>query len=463
MKKITIAYFAIGSALKFDRKKLLRSDGSTEYYNTIHLLVRNANVEKIVLLSKSDWMRISQAERDAFDPKGKIYDPFTDMPELKKRKQLKDQPPEIQREYYVNFFEEFTKKNIHIDFGIGFISQGWTTASLGGYFNNLKPPHAKVKSLTMAVYYAAEIIYYLNMTGLKWWLLSTDPRYIKPSMRHRDICNLPQTILGQQDFDIKWYHVKNMDHPDTASVENGDYFIEVKKSEYSGIEKMNLMNSGILDIDTQEKPHQFTIVSLQVTAPSEVKDSRFDILKEYILDRDVDKTARIFGKWSDYFKNGYPQFKGYIATEDLDRTFAETRYTLVLPTDAGWVTSKYAEMLQLGVVPFLHPNYDKQYHIVPKDHPIRIKNADDFYAKMEYYDAHPDERIALVKKLQKDLISDAYSGKFMIDLFNKHLKRADMSDCLFDDSDVSLFPPTTKVISPKKEIVEDITLDSFFS
>ena len=76
------------------------------------------------------------------------------------------------------------------------------------------------------------------------------------------------------------------------------------------------------------------------------------------------------------FKEGHPQFKGYIATEDLDKTFAETRYTLVLPTAAGWVTSKYAEMLQLGVsFPFLHPEYDTQFHIVPETHPIRVREC----------------------------------------------------------------------------------------
>jgi hypothetical protein len=216
---------------------------------------------------------------------------------------------------------------------------------------------------------------------------------------------------------------------------------------------MNLMDDGILD-PSVSKPHKFTIVSMQLSPPTATSDLRFDILKEYILDRDVDQSARIFGKWSPYFKEGLPQFKGYIATDDLDKTFAETRYTLVLPTAAGWVTSKYAEMLQLGVLPFLHPDYDKQNHIVPADHFMRVKSADDFYAKMEYFDANPEERVNAVRELQDLLISNAYTGKFMIDLFNKSLAESGLGIKL-DDSPAALFGKKTKEIQrpapkPKK-------------
>jgi hypothetical protein len=213
---------------------------------------------------------------------------------------------------------------------------------------------------------------------------------------------------------------------------------------------MNLMDGGVLNPAETDKPHKFTIVSMQLSAPTSKEDLRFNILKEYILDRDPNQQARIFGKWSDSFKEGYQQFKGYIATEDLDKTFAETRYTLVLPTAAGWVTSKYAEMLQLGVLPFLHPDYDNQYHIVPKDSPMRVKDADDFYKKMEYFDANPEKRIKFIQLLQKELISEACTGKFMIDLINKSLEESN-ADVILSVKDESLFTKREKVIKPKLE------------
>ena len=446
-QNLSIAFFAVGSAIKFNKKNLLRSDGTSEYYALIKLLLKNSNVKRILLLSKSDWGRISKEDKLKLDPQGKIFDPFTQLPQLSKRK--KPENIDERRQYYIDFYNILNENGITADFGVGFTSQGWSTTALPGYLNTLKPPYTPVQCLDMTLYYASEIVYYLNMTNMKWWLLATDPRYVKPSMRYRDITNLPQKVLGQQDFDIDWFGVKELKRD--ASIENDDYMIRNIVSRYSGIEKMNLIDGGIINPETLEKPHKFTIVSMQLSAPTSKEDLRFNILKEYVLDRDPSGSARIFGKWSDYFKGSYPQFKGYIATEDLDKTFAETRYTLVLPTAAGWVTSKYAEMLQLGVLPFLHPDYDCQYHIVPKDHPMRVKDADDFYKKMEYFDANPEKRIKFIKAMQQQLIGDAFSGKFMIDLINNNLTEVNL-DVKLSTDEVSLYPKKEKVIEvkPKK-------------
>ena len=444
-KKVTIAYFAVGSAIKFDKKKILRSDGTSEYFSTIKLLLRNPKVGRVLLLSKSDWRRISESQRKEIDPQGKIFDPYTVFPELHNRP--KPNSLEERRNYYMKYYEILRDAGVEADFGVGFTSQGWSTTALPGYLNTLKPPYKPVKCLDMTLFYASEAIYYLNMTNLKWWMLATDPRYVRPSMRYRDITNLPQKVLGQQDFDIEWFGVSELKRD--ACLENeGDYITRNIVSRYSGIEKMNLIDGGVLDVTRAEKPHQFTIVSMQLSPPTAKDDLRFNILKEYVLDKDPNQEARIFGKWSEFFKEGHTQFKGYIATEDLDKTFAETRYTLVLPTAAGWVTSKYAEMLQLGVVPFLHPDYDTQFHIVPETHPLRVKDAEDFYKKMEYFDANPDKRIKFVQHLQELLISDAYTGKFMLDLINKNLEEVGLDQRLMADGE-ALYPKKEKLLEPK--------------
>jgi hypothetical protein len=457
MKKIHLAFFVVGSSIKFRKDKTLRSDGSSEYYALAKLLIKNPAVGRITLIGKSDWHRITQEERNDFDPEGKIFNPYHEFPELNARKK----PPttEEKPEYYKQFYETLEANGLKPDFGLGFISQGWTTLGLPGFLNTLRPPHRRADALDMTLYYASDALYYLNMSNLKWWMYATDPRYVKPSMRQRDVSNFPQSILGQQDFEVNWFGLKEFDRE--ASLEKDSYFIKKIQSRYSGIEKMNLIGDGIIDPASREKPHKFTIVSMQLTSDASTKDDlRFTILKEYILNRDPEGVARIFGKWSERYKAGYPQFKGYIATEDLDETFADTRYTLVLPTAAGWVTSKYAEMLQLAVVPFFHPKYDTQHHVVPADHFIRVKNADDFYKKMEFLDKHPDERIALVRRLQEQLISTAYTGQFMLDLLNDTLKSSDM-DFSFDVSEESLYPRTEKIIT--KAVKEEAAdLSSFF-
>lgn len=457
---ITIAYFALGSVLKFSEKKLLRSNGTNEYFVLANLLLKNRAITKIVLLSRSDWSRITQTERDTIDPHHKIFDPYSQIKSLgdrQKKQKKQEMTPSEQRTYYMSFHEVL--KDIHIDFGLGFVAQGWGTVSMPGFLNNLKPPYRPAKTLFMSFWYASEAIYYLGKTKLPWFLLATDPRYVKPSMRHRDTINIPKKILGQQDFDIKWFHAKELKRDST--IENDDFITEDTKSFYTGIEKINLINDSYLIPTIDDKPEQFSIVSMQLSAPGSVKDSRFDILKEYILDRDVNQHARIYGKWSDHYKKGYPQFKGYIATEDLDKTFLETRYTLVLPTDAGWVTSKYAEMLQLGVIPFFHPKYDTQYHVVSKDHLLRLKDADDFYKKMTYFDANPKERIDFVSELQTQLISNAYSGKFFIELLNNSLQEHHL-DIQLDISNDSLYEKRNSMKSIENKKESNNALTQFF-
>ncbi len=466
-KKITIAYFSVGSAIRFKKSRLLRSDGTNEYYVLLKLLLRNKNVERVVLLSRSDWTRISLKDRLDIDPHNKIYDPFSTIPELIERPAIitdrfvaekKGVPmptADEKLEYYRMPYDCLERLGIKIDFGLGFISQGWGTCGVPGFTQTLRPPFRPSGALAMTLLYGTEALYYLNMSNIKWWLLATDPRYVKPSMRQRDICNLPVSILGQQDFDIKWFSIRKFDRD--ASLANDGYCIRNVRSEYSGIEKINLIDECVLDAEVVDKPVKFTTVSMQLSEPKSEKDLRFDILNEYILKYDTDCSARIFGKWSPFFKKDRPQFKGYIATEDLDRIFSETRYTLVLPTAAGWVTSKYAEMLLLGVLPFFHPGYDTQGHVVPMDHFIRVKNPEDFYAKMDYLDKNPDDRIAIVANLQKTLCGDAYSGRFMIELLNKSLKEANIDISLSED-DSSFFEKRTKQIQQK-----DLGLEEFFS
>jgi RecA/RadA recombinase len=82
---------------------------------------------------------------------------------------------------------------------------------------------------------------------------------------------------------------------------------------------------------------------------------------------------------------------------------------------------------------------------------MRVKDADDFYKKMEYFDANPDKRIKMIQYLQELLISDAYTGKFMIDLINKSLAESD-TDVIISDSDEALFPKKTKKIAVTKKV-----------
>ena len=56
-------------------------------------------------------------------------------------------------------------------------------------------------------------------------------------------------------------------------------------------------------------------------------------------------------------------------------------------------------MLKMGVVPFLHPEYDTQFNAVSKDDFIRVKTPEEFYKKMQYLDENPEVDINQYKDI----------------------------------------------------------------
>jgi hypothetical protein len=430
---LKIALYSMGSAFKFKKKNLKRADGTMEYYILTKLLCHKENIDELILLSRNNFNELSEDEKREIDPRGIIKNPWVDLPVLAKRPADRSK---AERFAHCERFSKAIMDNYTIDFGIGFMSQGYATVTTQpGFLNTVTAPHKPAECLDMCLYYASTIVNYLNKSNLPWFLLATDPRYIKPKVHYRDTSNLPRLILGQHDLTVNWKSLEEFKRDSPIIVRQ----VEAK---YTGIEKAVIIGKEKTD-PSNARSIKFALMAMQLTPQSSKKDLRYNILKEYVFP--IGGDIRIFGKWSDYFKNQSHSnyFKGYLSNEDIDETFINTRYTLVVPTDAGWVTSKYAEQLQWGVVPFFHPLYDKQYHLVPEDHFIRLKSADDFKEKIEYLENNPDERIKLVKNLQNELISDTFNGDFMINILNKAL-----NDCGINKK-ISLAVDDTRIVNTK--------------
>lgn len=243
-------------------------------------------------------------------------------------------------------------------------------------------------------------------------MIATDPRYCEPKFKRRDLANMPKAILAQYNDTAK---ISSIDEYKDDSEESWKE-IAVK---YTGIEKLNLVNERIIPPDNNERTNKFAVVAMQSSyGKNNIKDYRYDILKKWVFKYDKNEETKVYGKWAELFTDNYPQFKGFLPPNEIDDLFENTRYTLVIPIRPHWVTSKYAEMLRIGVVPFLHPHYDTQFNVIPEDHFIRVKTPEDFYKKMDYLDANPDKRIKLIKQLQLQLLRGVRKGEFLIDLIN---------------------------------------------
>lgn len=120
------------------------------------------------------------------------------------------------------------------------------------------------------------------------------------------------------------------------------------------------------------------------------------------------------------------------------------------------MTSKYAEMLRVGVLPFLHPDYDTQYSLVPRDHFIRVKTPQEMFEKIEELEANPEKRIKMVKELQFKFLQGVRKGTFLAKTINPFLERSEVNVRLGEEysDEILRIPELQDFVKPvKKEII----------
>jgi hypothetical protein len=410
---IHVAVFPIGSIVKFSKEKLKRSDGSNEYYRMIWSLVRQKHIRKVSIIQKSDWPMLNEVQKEEFDPRGVIWDVYSEL-NLRTPQGVTGKTQKEKCYYLWDALKDIEDKP---DFGIGFPAQGFAMINVPNFLPQLRDPSKLCSALNMTVRYAGPIVHYINMSKLPWYMIATDPRYCQTNYKRRDVANTPLEVLAQFNDTIDFTSIPDYENYKLHDEET------VKKIAvtYTGVEKMNLIGERAVAPDNNARTNKFAVVAMQSSyGKGNMKDYRYNILKEWVFKQDVNQEAKVYGKWAEAFTEGYPQFKGFLPSQEIDELFENTRYTLVIPIRANWVTSKYAEMLRVGVVPFLHPDYDTQFNAIPKDHFTRVKSPADFYEKMEFLDTNPQERIRLVKSLQLMLLKGVRKGEFIIDMINKH-------------------------------------------
>jgi hypothetical protein len=263
------------------------------------------------------------------------------------------------------------------------------------------------------------MVHYLNTTKLPYFVIATDPRYCPHKLKRRDVANRPLEFISQFNENCEFTSISEYksEAPETSSN------IPIT---YTGIERINLVCEQVVAPDN-ERPIKFAISAMQSSyGENTTKDYRFDELKKWVLDQPDSQDYHIYGKWIEFFTKDHPQFKGMIAHTEIDETFSKTRYTLVIPIRANWVTGKYVEMLRVGCVPFFHPQYDTQCSTVPADHFLRVKDPADMYKKIQHLEENPEARIKLVKELQVKFLLGVRKGDFFANILNTCLEKHDL-------------------------------------
>ena len=389
-----VGFFKLGKAIKFNENSWGAIGGDCEPKQLINSIAkRNPNIE-YWLLSPNDLGRVRAKEKPA------VQSLFGD-------------PVKAESAAEVNIHEFHSKmenrksaeetveliKGLDLDF-IFFYTGPSSTVNIPNYINK-KDGNGQVKSLDFFKYYAAPIIQAMNELEKKVPIvgLLVDNRYVL-ACKDWGINNRPTYFLAQNNFTKEEQYFYQPPLRDVKTI--------TSTYEYSGIETVFLLDKTRYNTDElfeMKKTNSFMMLQNQGKGTGGM--DRWDPVRDYIVENDI-KTD-VYGKWDDELKEKYPDwFKGEKRIESMTDELLNTKYTFCVPIKEGMVTSKYAEMLHYGIIPFLHPSYDTEFNVFPDGHFIRCKSPEDLKKKVEFLNANPDHYKKLFYNLQEKYLKDSY-------------------------------------------------------
>lgn len=272
--------------------------------------------------------------------------------------------------------------------------------------------------LMMFKRYVGPYVYMLNKLGCPFYLISEDARYVttwcKDLWNHE--CLVFTQMTDRQQRIRK--HIKAID--DWSMVENDSV-----KCVYSGVERIFLMGidrdwKSKIDIerklkndDSEQSP--LMIISNGCSAygidcGASTKISRLPAYKEYVFDNFKDDPiygkTHIYGNWTTEDADEYMDFIDNVPVAFLGDKIANAKYGLAYSQQPGFVTVKAWELIILGLIPFIHPDYDKDRLLGFPEY-VYLKSAEDFKNKIHELDANPELYKEIMKQCQ-DCIKDEY-------------------------------------------------------
>ena len=389
-----VGFFKLGKAIKFNENSWGAIGGDCEPKQLINSIAkRNPNIE-YWLLSPNDLGRVRAKEKPAVQS---LFGPPVET---------ESAAPSNVKEFHSTMTDRKSAdeaaqiiKDLDLDF-IFFYTGPSSTVNIPDYINKVDGT-GRVKSLDFFKYYAAPIIKAMNELEKKVPIvgLLVDNRYILACKDWNDN-NRPTYYLAQNTFTKTEEFFCNPPLRDIDTIES--------TYEYSGIETVFLLDKKRYDTDElfeMKKTNSFMMLQNQGKGSGGM--DRWDPVRDYIVKNDIE--TDIYGKWDDDLKKEYPNwFKGEKRIETMTDELLATKYTFCVPIKEGMVTSKYAEMLHYGIIPFLHPSYDTDFNVFPDGHFIRCKSPEDLKKKVQFLNDNPEHYKKLFYNLQEKYLKDSY-------------------------------------------------------
>lgn len=315
---------------------------------------------------------------------------------------------------YQSIVDYFTENNITADFAIVFVGM-CSNVNIKGFLK--KKDGTDYSPLMCFQNYTAPILYTLNHLGCPVYTLAEDARYI--TVNAKDLYNRERMIFTQinGEFETTVPHVQS------------ETDLTMKKSKhkakYAHLEKIFLMGldeNWRENINIEAKFHTdvqpFIVLSNgcgtgKINSPG-TYSSRLPVYKKYIIDNFKGtpyENTKIYGLWDKEIYAEYPQIEDKLML-NLGKEVSEAKYTLVYSQAPGFVTCKPWEMITIGLLPFIHPDYDC-YHLLDLPEYLYLKDEKDLLNKVNELEANPQMYKDLMQQCF-DLIKPEYLNGWMI-------------------------------------------------
>ncbi len=377
-----IGFGKIGKSVKFTRKKYNTFGGDNEPSCTLQALANQNPDKTFYILSRNDYHTLSDVEKYELFPYDNVVDIWNGY-------------NYVFDEKYFNFVIDYLKNNnVELDYTVMMVGQcGCVT--IPDKIQKVTDPAKKAMVLDMTKGYTTAIAMWFNQYKPDYVEIVNDPRYVMN--QSRDMFHLPNISIGQYDYEYTANHIK--------SYEDQTRVASKVKSVYAGMETAFCVDYGQIPSINTDRNTDFMVVL------NEGKPSRYNLLKEWILDHNED--VDIYGKWKPEVIEGDTRFKGSLKIDALQEKLQDVKFTFIIPIKKGWVTSKYIEMIHAGVIPFLHPTYDEQKHTGIPDF-LRVNTPQELAERIQILKDDPAKYEDLLKTLQKTILKpEYYDGTFL--------------------------------------------------
>lgn len=323
-----IAFSKIGKSIKF-ASAYSPIGGDIDAPNMIRLLANNNPQIEFYIVGRSDFKKLTEEQKVNLFPYGNVIDVW----EGHSGKAVEGI---VQR--------QLDNLNVKIDYHIAMIGQ-IGTVTIPGKIRQVGDPSLIASVIDMTKNYSTPIIEWMNDNQqIPIIEIVCDPRYTL--RQSRDIIPNPYKTLSQYNFTYTKSTIRSYEDQT-----RDDHKINCT---YNEIEKLFLFDRKGPN-KNRNRNTNFMIVL------NEGSPSRYDMLNEWVLQNVKD--VEVYGKWENEKTLSDSRFKGSMDIEKLQEKLSDVKCTFIIPIEKGWVTSKYIEMIQAGVIPIFHPTYDEQNHL----------------------------------------------------------------------------------------------------